>query len=84
MTWQIAFMFSRVEAGFSGRLMELVRTPSIGHFELLGVLATAHFCTVNKYVSFWIRPNHFVGGIPRLKREASLDPNIPTANASRS
>src|SRR5580704_1117012 len=38
--------------------MELVRTPSIGHFGLVGVLATVQFCTVNKYVSFWISASH--------------------------
>src|ERR1700722_10097929 len=40
--------------------MELVRTHSIGHFGLVGVLATAQFCTVNKYVSFWISARHQV------------------------
>jgi hypothetical protein len=37
---------------------------SIGHFGLMGAFATAHFCTVNKYVSFWIRLNHSAGQAP--------------------
>jgi hypothetical protein len=53
-------MFSRVGAGFF-RLMELVRIPSIGHFGLVGVLAAAQFCTINPYVSFWIRLSHYAG-----------------------
>jgi hypothetical protein len=41
--------------------MELMRTSSIEHFGLIGAFATAHFCTVDKYVSFRIRLNHFAG-----------------------
>src|ERR1700688_725492 len=47
-------------SGIPGWLMELVRNPYIGHFGLIGVLATAQFCTVNGCVSFWISAGHQV------------------------
>jgi hypothetical protein len=38
--------------------MESVINLYIGHFGLIGVLATAQFCTVGGCVSFWISAGH--------------------------
>src|ERR1700722_16423009 len=59
-TWQTAFMFSRAGAKSPRSANGTCENSLYGHFGLVGVLATAQFCTVNKYVSFWISARHQV------------------------